>query len=486
VRAGERVASLGANLSAQRYFERAAELTDEPTIQAELLERAGMMAAAGTRAEYAAELYGRAVRLFEEAGATHAAAGVSARHAEIMWDLGRLRDGLDAMDRSFKVLAEEPPDANLAWLAAQIGRFKYFAGEEEVAAQRLETALQIAEALGLPEILSQALDTKGLLLSTRGRRKEGIALLRYSLDVALEHDKPSAALRAYNNLADTAHQDDQYAEAQRYIDDGLSLARRVGNRYWELVLAGQIYPAYALGDWDGALARMRELGVLGEDSLVRTAYTQGFVAFGVAIRAHRGDLAAASELLNAYGELESSADVQERGEFAAARSMLLAAQGDMHGALEGARSALAQRGHLGRDDSRMKEILVVGVDAALSVGDRTAAETLLEIANEGRAGRLTQFALAHDMRFQARMADGSQDLVRIEDAWKGAVGLFREMALPFWTAVTLLEQAEWLNYQDRNDDASPILDEARTIFESLGARPWLERVNTTGVAAATT
>jgi class 3 adenylate cyclase/tetratricopeptide (TPR) repeat protein len=486
VRAGERVASLGANLSAQRYFERAAELTEDPIVQAELLERAGMMAAAGTRAEYAAELYSRAVRLFEQAGATHAAAGVSARHAEIMWDLGRLRDGVEAMDRSFKVLAEEPPDANLAWLAAQIGRFKYFAGEEEVAAERLETALQIAEALGLPEVLSQALNTKGLLLSTRGRRKEGMALLRYSLDVALEHDKPSAALRAYNNLADTAHQDDQYAGAQRYVDDGVSLARRVGNRYWELVLLGQLYPPYALGDWDGALARRGELGVLGEDSQVRTAYTQGFVAFGVAIHVNRGDLAAAAELLEAYGALETSADVQEQGEYAAARTLLLAAQGDAPGTLEAARAALAQRGHLGLDDARIKEVLVVGVDAALTAGDRSAAESLLRIANERTQGHMTHFGLAHSMRFQARMADGSQDPARIEDAWKGAIGLFREMALPFWTAVTLLEQAEWLMSEDRTDDASPIRDEARTIFESLGARPWIERANSIGVVATAT
>jgi tetratricopeptide (TPR) repeat protein len=387
------------------------------------------------------------------------------------------------MDRSFKVLAEEAPDANLAWLAAQIGRFKYFAGEEEVAAARLETALQIAESLGLPEVLSQALDTKGLLLSTRGRRKEGIALLRYSLDVALEHDKPSAALRAYNNLADTAHQDDQYAGAQRYVDDGISLARRVGNRYWELILLGQIYPPYALGDWDGALARRGELGVLGEHSQARTAYTQGFVTFGVSIHVNRGDLTAAAELLEAYGALETSADVQEQGEFAAARTLLLAAQGDIPGALEAARATLDQRGHLGLDDSRMKEVLVVAVDAALTAGDRAAAEELLQIANERPQGHVTHFALAHSMRFQARMADGSQDPSRTEDAWKGAIGLFREMALPFWTAVTLLEQAEWLTTQNRAEDASPVRDEAVAIFESLGARPWLDRANAIGVAA---
>jgi hypothetical protein len=131
----------------------------------------------------------------------------------------------------------------------------------------------------------------------------------------------------------------------------------------------------------------------------------------------------------------------------------------------------------------MKEVLVIAVDAALTAGDRAAAEELLQIANERPQGHVTHFALAHSMRFQARMADGSQDPSRTEDAWKGAIGLFREMALPFWTAVTLLEQAEWLTTQNRAEDASPVRDEAVAIFESLGARPWLDRANAIGVAA---
>src|SRR5439155_5725983 len=47
VRAAERAASLAANAEAQRAFERAIELTDEPLLQAELHERAGIMARAG-------------------------------------------------------------------------------------------------------------------------------------------------------------------------------------------------------------------------------------------------------------------------------------------------------------------------------------------------------------------------------------------------------------------------------------------------------
>ena len=53
-------------------------------------------------------------------------------------------------------------------------------------------------APSLAEVFSNALNTKSLLLTTRGRRREAMALLRHALEVALENDKPSAAMRAYN------------------------------------------------------------------------------------------------------------------------------------------------------------------------------------------------------------------------------------------------------------------------------------------------
>jgi hypothetical protein len=41
----------------------------------------------------------------------------------------------------------------------------------------------------------------------------------------------------------------------------------------------------------------------------------------------------------------------------------------------------------------------------------------------------------------------------------------------------VLEHAELLNEQGRRDEAVPLLSEARAIFEELGARPWLDRVD---------
>src|SRR5581483_10603388 len=192
----------------------------ERRVEAELLERAGVMAYAGARADQAAARFERAIALLEEVGARHAAARVSARLAEILWDRGRIEDGLETMDRAFEVLSAEERDADVAALAAQIARFRFFAGDIELAAQRIETALDMAEALVLPEVLSQALNTKAIILFAHDRPREGLTLLRFALEAALEHDKPSAAMRAYYNLADSLARLDEFEQAVGAARDG--------------------------------------------------------------------------------------------------------------------------------------------------------------------------------------------------------------------------------------------------------------------------
>jgi class 3 adenylate cyclase/tetratricopeptide (TPR) repeat protein len=476
VRAGERAASLGSNLAAQRYFERAASLADERAHRANMLERAGMMAFAGARADAASKLYTAALELHEADGAAHAAARVSARRAEIMWDHGRLREALESMDSAFRLLSEDEPDADLASLAAQIGRFAFFGGNSKLGLERTEAALALAESLDLPEVLSNALNTKSLLLTARGRWREGMALLRHALEVALDNDKPSGAIRAYNNLADVYGYSDRYVEAQRQVDDGLLLARRVGDRYWEKVLIGTIYPRYALGDWQGALVAMAELGGLDEQIQSRTAVTQGYVSFGAAIHAHRGDLPAAERLLAAFSDLVDSADSQERMEYACAEAFVASARGDLERAGASAEAAWGQKA-LGEFDYRVKEAFVLAVEAALGRGDMTHARDLLDRGAVVRSGYRPPFVSAQTSRLEAlfEAAQGASD-----DGYgklTSAIEIFRQMPFPFWVARTLMDRAEFLAASDRVGEAATDLAESRAIFTQLGAMAWLEKAD---------
>jgi class 3 adenylate cyclase/tetratricopeptide (TPR) repeat protein len=480
VRAAERAASLGANAEAQRAFERASELSDEVLARAELHERAGVMATFGARHDDAAANFERASELFAEAGATHPAARVSARIAEITWERGRLEEGLESIDSAFALLSHEEPDADLAALAAQIGRFLFFAGKGELALERLERALEIAELLLLPETLAQALNTKGVVLAARGRKSEGRALVRNALEVALEHDKPSAALRAYYNLADLTVQFDRAQESAQLAEDGLALARRVGNRYWEWAFLGFAYPLWALGDWDQVVAR--------EDSLPEEDWTGARIAFAtfltsvVPVRVNRGQLQEAKRSARLFAELETSADLQEQAQVHFAQATLLLAEGKYADALRRAEASLATRDAVNISYEAVKESFVVAVEAAFALDDVSRAEELLTLVDTLPPGGSPRFLQAHSARFRARLAARRGVPEEADRLFKRAGSVFRELALPFYLAVTLLEHGEWLLAQDRRQDSEPLLAEARAIFERVGAKPWLERTARTSAA----
>ena len=482
VRAGERAASLAANAEAQRSYDRAAELTDDPLVQAELHERAGIMAYAGARADEAGGRFERAIALFEAAGADRAAARVSARHAEILWDRGRLEQGLESMDRAFHVLSQDEPDADLAALAAQVGRFMFFHGDHVLALERTETALDMAEALSLPEVLANGLNTKAIILISHERPREGLTLMRYALEVATENDKPSAALRAYYNLADSLARLDRFEESVSAVRDGLALSRRVGNRYWEWSFAAQGYPFFALGLWDEALELRQQLP--------DTDWSQARLSFAglpttlVPLYVHRGQISEAEELMTMLAELATSDDIQERSQYKAGMARLLLARGRPAEALAAAEEGLSERQSIGISSESMKEAFVSAVEAALQLDDLETAEELIAIVDALPPGRSSQFLQAHSSRFRALLAARHGELDEAERLFKRATGLFRELSVPFYLAVTLLEQAEWLTGQGRAGDAEGLLADAHELFERLGAKPWLERAGVMAEARA--
>jgi class 3 adenylate cyclase/tetratricopeptide (TPR) repeat protein len=474
VRAAERAASLAANAEAQAHFEAAADLSEDPLLQAELLERAGAIARGAGRADEAKTRFERAIAIFERHGQTHAAARVSARLGEVMWDTGRAEEAVELMDRAFQVVSQEEPDADLASLAHALGRVLYFTGEIEQAVERIEVALDIAESLWLPEVLSQALNTKSLTLLARGRPQECVALLEYALKIALENDIPSASLRAYFNLAELSLQYDRFEEAREYVDRALVMARNVGSGFWERRLLGQAYPLYALGEWDKLLANLDELPLdllhheRGAFSVLRLV--------GPLVHLHRGNPVQARRVFDVVAEIGVSADVQERAQHAAGLAAFLHYDGRHEEALTAAKEALSRQEDLGAGSEPFRESFVTGVSCVQALGDTSRARELANLVERIPRGKVPQYLHAHVARLRAYLAAQAGDAHAAEASYRRASATFRELGVPLWLGGTLLEYGEWLVAQSRAGDAEPLLAEAREIFERLGAAPWLERV----------
>jgi class 3 adenylate cyclase/tetratricopeptide (TPR) repeat protein len=471
--AGDRAGSLGANGEAQRYFEQAAGLEEDQLARARLLERAGQAAYLAGSLGAARTHYDAATEAFQARGDVRATARLAARLADIDFEEGRLAESIDRMEQAFAVLSQDEPDEDLATLAATLGRLHFFKGNMDIAGSRLETALAIAEPLALPEVISQALNTKAVVGLFQGRVEENTALLRHALEIAVDHDLSTAALRAYVNLAESLHRRDRYEESLEKYQEGIALARRVGNRLWEVPLVGdQMFPLFVVGRWHEALQSAAEIP---EADLARGDMLGPILALPV-IHCAQGNLPGAQHVLSVCARFESSDDIQERAAYAVGHAVVLRAEGHLHRALEAADEAISLGRRIGPDGHMFKMGLDLGLDIAFDTHNLPKVQEILVTIEGLRPGEITPSLRGIEARARARLAlhGGERDLA--ESMFKSAAAMFRELGMPLWLATTLAEQAEWLQREGQAQQADQIGEEAAAIFERLEAKPWLRRV----------
>jgi hypothetical protein len=200
----------------------------------------------------------------------------------------------------------------------------------------------------------------------------------------------------------------------------------------------------------------------------------------VPILARLGQLEEAEGLLAEHVAAQGSDDVQSRVAYALGSSALSMAQGRFAEALAAVRAGIPE---LGIDNLLAKEAAVIAVEAALMGDDQAAAREHLEMMEGLPPGELTPYLRAQASRLRARFEAKYGPGDRVEASFKAAAGLFRELSMPFWLAVTLLEQGEWLVGQGREDETAAMFAEAQESFERLKAHPWLERLSTLAPAA---
>jgi hypothetical protein len=129
---------------------------------------------------------------------------------------------------------------------------------------------------------------------------------------------------------------------------------------------------------------------------------------------------------------------------------------------------------VGASHETTNEAVVESIEVLLATGEVDEAEELME--RHRWTVTVDGYLDPHLLRFVPRIALARGDDLAAEAAFERAVEVLRERRIRFGLAVTLVEYGEWLVGQGRAEEARPLLDESRAIFEHLGARPWLERV----------
>ncbi len=265
-------------------------------------------------------------------------------------------------------------------------------------------------------------------------------------------------------------------ESRTITPHALELARKFGSRWWETrLLLAELYELICVGRWDEAVARGEALlAGEGDASLTRGSMLE-VLALSI-VYVHRGELGEARRILATMPEAESSSDLQERTTYLCFLAGVLRAEGRFREALEAAEGAFAAREELGMRSATAKDGAVETLEAAFALGDAAKIEETLGMLESLRPGEPMPFIQAHGARVSARFAASRSDADGADAAFASATQTFRELANPFWLAVTVVEHAEWLLSRRCDADAAPLHAEAREIFEQLKAKPWLERL----------
>jgi tetratricopeptide (TPR) repeat protein len=415
------------------------------------------------------------------AGHIGAAARVSVKLATL--DVYELKSetALARVERVFDILSEQGAtdaehEADLAIVAAELARRLFLLHRStDVALERVELALDIAERHGLWETFCEAVNTKGLILGGRGRHEEGRALVECALDHALALNLHNAALRANNNLA-AALQETDLVRAREQSEKGAALARLVGDRRSEMQATLGVVPILVdLGRWDEATRVEADYLGTTDDALTESEVPRELL-YSVWVHIWRGEAAAAQAVADRLSYLFGETTNQYAGLNSAVQAALLRDQGRTADALEMAGAALRKSGRSVDDLYVARWIFQEAVDAAFSLGDAGAVQEFIDMVSS-RFRRGLGPALDGQVSLScARLAIAQRRDAEVSSHARDALDLFAQMQMPFWKAVTRTEYGEWLAAQGRDTEAEEMLAQARSTFVQLGAKPWMVRV----------
>ncbi len=464
--AADRAATLGANEQAVGYLRQAIEMTADAGERAAQHLRAARHANAAARHDDALSLVRAGIDLAREAGDERAIGTGEALLGEILIDAGQTHEAAVVLDEALARLPDTIDDEARATLLANLSRAHMRDGHPRRSIEVADRALEIAERHHLDRVIAETFNNKGSSLGYLGRQREAVALLTAAVDLAHEKGFVAAEIRALSNLA--ASFDGDPRRAREIAERAVSLAVRVGHRThanWAAVT--RLYATVEIAEgWELALAQAdRELAEIRAHAAASRLDEARSLSVQALMRVARG---------------EPMDEVQAALEAAAAGTSDPFGAAAVH-CLRGDRALLA-----GRLDEAFREMILASGDP--NVGQiflARAARAALWAADLGKARDVADRLAAHPNSAggigAARLA-AAAGVAALEGRRADAVTGFTEALSgyhaageDFALACTGLDFLVAVGPGERAARAAA--DESRGIFERIGARPYLERLD---------
>ncbi len=467
--AGQAAASLALGSEADRYFGEAAALAEDELERAALFEQAGRALSQSGEVEIAEARLRTAVDLYQQGGIPSGGRAAVAL-GNLLRYLGHMAEARSLLE-PFIEMPTHTDHILRAEALSELAGVLVFSGDLERAGPLIEESLTTLELEQAWTLLPTALVNRGIYLVLTGRRNEAAGVLREGRALAEQHDLPAVALRARLNLSQLSMERDAFVDAVEQANAALMISRERGDRVWERrLLCYQLAPSlYFLGRWDEVM--QIGLPLLDTESEVDELAIASLL---VSIAAARGDEALVERCASrATGRRDASyVDLRVSAAFVLARA-----------AME--RGSTAEALWLAKDvlnlDTASREgitdSLALSVEAAIALGDEGAMNELDSFVTVLPPARTTPLLSAGRARVRAELAHRAGDVGAAEQFEDEAIRLLRDVGARPMLAQALLERAR------RRQDGEA-LAEARVIYQELGAKRWLERIDELSEVAA--
>jgi class 3 adenylate cyclase/tetratricopeptide (TPR) repeat protein len=298
-KAANRAASLNAAHEALRFYVEASGLfTDDPGHRAGLLEAAAGQAYLIAEMDQAISLTGSAIELYEAAGKTLRALDCRRLLGRYKWLAGRGEESEAEIERAIEGLERLTPSPELALAYSFRSQVRMLMPDYRAGEAWARKAIEMAERTGAMAAQVHAYNNLGVSLIGLGD-PTGPDYIRRSLELALDHNMPDDAVRAYVNLGSQGYAMTflPYAEMEELFHDAIGYSERmIPGGTWYLWLHNTLGEfLFFTGRWDDA-----ERAFSSVTQLARATTRYVLVdskAFRALMASHRGNYEQASELV---------------------------------------------------------------------------------------------------------------------------------------------------------------------------------------------
>jgi DNA-binding CsgD family transcriptional regulator len=220
--AARRASDLAAHREAAAQYERALRFVDDsqPGQRAELLDHLGYEYSLVDRWDDAARSLGEAVALWRAVGDDLRVGDTLGQYSRTLWRLCRGEESHAAIEQAVAVLEPHGPGPQLARAVVRLAGTRMGTSRQDEAIALARRARDLAAPLGLPDVVSDALNTEAC--AAYEVALPWAELLERALDLALEHGLHEQAGRAYANLYALFCREGLPEAGQPYYPDGVA------------------------------------------------------------------------------------------------------------------------------------------------------------------------------------------------------------------------------------------------------------------------